>query len=85
MAELSLNPNLFLMCKNLGKIRAKNYTKIKSVQINPELDFSTGMRIRHFFPRILIRLSWKNIPDPNPTPDPTWNRNEEKNIYNLGR
>ena len=28
-----------------------------------------GMRIRHFFPRIRIRLSWKNIPDP--TPDPT--------------
>ena len=29
-----------------------------------------GLRIRHFFPRIRIRLSWQNIPDP------TWKRNE---------
>ena len=28
----------------------------------------TGMRIRHFFPRIRIRLSWRNFPDPIPDP-----------------
>ena len=42
-----------------------------------------GMRIRHFFPRIRIRLGkkcgsgWIKIADP----DPTLNRNEEKNIF----
>ena len=43
--------------------------------------FIPGMRIRHFYPRIRIRLSWKNISDqapdlapdpaPNLAPDPT--------------
>ena len=43
-----------------------------------------GRRIRHFFPRIPIRLrlSWNKNPGPekDPAPDPTGNRNEEK-IY----
>ena len=44
---------------------------------------AAGMRIRHFFPRIRIRL--EKITDPNP--DPTFNRNEEKYIFDhiLGR
>ena len=28
--------------------------------------FNTGMRIRHFFPRIRIRISWEKNPDPTP-------------------
>ena len=42
--------------------------------------FNSGMRIKHYFPwiRIRIRLSWKK---PDPTPDPSLNRNEEKNIF----
>ena len=45
--------------------------------------YYAGMRIRHFFPRIRIRLGKNADPDPaekNADPDPTLNRNEEK-IY----
>ena len=41
--------------------------------------FKSGMKIRHSFLWIRIRLSWKK--NPGPDLDPTLNRNEEKNIY----
>ena len=36
-------------------------------------DLEAGLRIKHFFPWIQIRLTWKKNQDPE--------RNEEKNIF----
>ena len=74
----------FLLCKPCTSILYKIYllclftlnTHWKHIEntSNSKVEWQPGMRIRHFFPRIRIWLSWKNIPDP------TWNRSEEK-IY----
>ena len=61
------NPNFDQILSLKNRIRSERLAATYFFRLGVWV--KSGMRIRHFFPRIRIRLSWKDIPDQ--TPDPT--------------